>query len=219
MNRIRRLLPHAFAALTALAPLFARGQAPASPRPPADPVVTSSDRGRILGKENAPIWLLIVSDFQCPYCKQWHQETWHAVQKEFVETGKVRVAYVNFPLGIHPNAKPAARYAMCASSQQKFWEFADQLFTSQDQWKGLKDPTAFFNGIAEKLKLPKAAQQGCLANAGIASLVDADFSRMSRAGAASTPTFFIGKTVLEGAQPISEFRKAIAAELAAVGKR
>lgn len=185
-----------------------------------DALATAADKGRILGKESAPIWLLIVSDFQCPYCRQWHQETWGAVKKEFVETGKVRVAYMNFPLsGIHANARQAAQYAMCASSEKKFWEFADLLFETQEKWKGLKNAGDFFAGLAARLKLPAESMRSCLANPTLVALIDGDQTRMTRAGASSTPTFFVGRTMIEGAQPITEFRRAIDAELAAVKKR
>jgi protein-disulfide isomerase len=206
------------AAALVAAPSLAAQAAPPASAPRVDRMVSSADQGRILGKATAPIWVLIVSDFQCPYCRQWHQETWHAFKKEFVDPGKVRVAFVNFPLGIHPNAKPAARYAMCASTQGKFWEFADEIFNTQDKWKGLPNPSGFFDGIAIKLKLPGDLIGSCVLNRGITSLVDADYTRMSNAGAASTPTFFVGKTVIEGAQPIAAFRRVIAAELAAVKK-
>jgi protein-disulfide isomerase len=201
------------------------GQAKTSPTQQAatqsaqvDPLVSSSDRGRIAGNTAAPLWMLIVSDFQCPYCRQWHKETWHAIKKEFVDAGKVRVAYMNFPLSIHPNAKPAARYAMCASAQGKFWEYADELFNTQDQWKDLKDPAPFFDRLVAKVKLPASSISTCVNQAGIASVIDADAARMARAGAKSTPTFFIGRTMIEGAQPIEAFRQAIAAELAAAKK-
>jgi protein-disulfide isomerase len=210
----------ALLSLFVLVPLGAAplAQAPRTQPPAADPLLAAADKGRILGAPTAPLWLLVVSDFQCPYCRQWHQETWHTLKKEFVDTGKIRVAYVNFPLGIHPNAKPAARYAMCASTLGKFWEYADRLFETQAQWKDLPDPNAFFSTLAERAKLPSAAMKSCVANPAIPTLIDADYSRMSRAGAGSTPTFFIGRTRIEGAEPIATFRRAIAAELAALGR-
>lgn len=206
------------AALASLLALPAGGTAQVAAGSSADQLTVAADRGRILGKETAPLWLLVVSDYQCPYCRQWHKETWETVRKEFVETGKVRVAFMNFPLSIHPNAKPAARYAMCASTQTKFWEYTDLLFDTQDQWKGLKDPTGFFDGLATRLKVSTEPMRSCLTNPKSLAMVDGDFTRMSRAGASSTPTFFIGRTMLEGAQPIGEFRRAIAAELAAAKK-
>ena len=158
--------------------------------------------------------MLIVSDFQCPFCKEWHDATWSAIRSEYVDTGKLRVAYVNFPLGMHPNARPAAIEAMCASAQGKFWPVADALFRTQVRWKDLPAPRAFFDGIAASARLDASARQACLAGTAIQSLIDADQVRMSRAATTSTPTFFIGGSRLEGAHPIAQFRRVIDAELA-----
>src|ERR1700737_4438096 len=62
-----------------------------------DSVSARADRGRIRGAESAPIWLVEISDFQCPYCKQWHDDSYAALDNEFVKTGKVRLAYLNYP--------------------------------------------------------------------------------------------------------------------------
>src|ERR1700674_2022472 len=61
-----------------------------------------------------PGWVIEVTVFQCPYCKQWHDQTYPAFRDQYVNTGKVRLAYVNFPLAIHAQAWPAAESAMCA---------------------------------------------------------------------------------------------------------
>src|SRR6202022_4747441 len=66
-----------------------------------------ADLARIQGSPNAPVWVIEVSDFQCPYCKQWHDETYPVFRDEFVRTGKVRLAYVNFPLPQPPYPCPA----------------------------------------------------------------------------------------------------------------
>src|SRR6266513_638137 len=60
-----------------------------------------ADLARIQGSPDAPVWVIEVSDFQCPFCKQWHDETYPALRDEFVRTGKVRLAYVTFSLAIH----------------------------------------------------------------------------------------------------------------------
>ncbi|MCC7194591.1 MAG: thioredoxin domain-containing protein [Gemmatimonadaceae bacterium] len=196
------------AALLAAAPalLPARAQAP-------DALVAAADQGRILGSAKAPVWLLIVSDFQCPFCRQWHHDTWSAVRQEYVDTGKIRVAYLNLPLSIHQNARPAALFAMCASSRGKFWQVADRLFDAQDKWENLKTPAAYFDGIARAVGLDPTEMRACVASKPVQSLVDADGQRMARAGATATPTFFVGQTMIEGAQPIAAFRQAIDAEL------
>ena len=185
-----------------------------APSGTADPMIAASDQGRIMGSESAKIWMLIVSDFQCPFCKQWHDSTWKTIQREYVATGKLRVAHVNFPLGNHANARPAAIEAMCAAVQGKFWPVADALYATQDRWKNLPNPRAFFDGISGSARVDASQQRACVAGTAIPSLVDADRTRMSRAGAQSTPTFFIGGSRIEGAQPVQEFRRVIDAELA-----
>src|SRR5688500_17464643 len=110
--------------------------APISPAVNAAPDsdVVKADLARIQGSPTAPVWVIEVSDFQCPYCKQWHEQTYPKLRDEFVRTGKVRLAYINFPLAQHGNAQPAAEAAMCAGAQGKFWEMHDALFTNQAKW-------------------------------------------------------------------------------------
>ncbi len=186
---------------------------------PPDAVQTAADLGRILGSEKAKVWLLIASDFQCPYCRQWHTDTWEQIRAEYVATGKIRVAYVNLPLGQHPNARPTAIAAMCASAQGKFWPMADRIFKAQDQWKDLSDPWPLLESMGRAVGLDSAKFRTCRSHPGIGALVEGDRVRMGRAGAASTPTFFIGARRLEGALPIAEFRRVIDAELAASRSR
>lgn len=178
-----------------------------------DPIVSAADHGRILGSEKASVWMLIVSDFQCPFCRQWHHDTWNTIKREYVNTGKIRVAYINMPLAMHANARPAALFAMCASARGKFWPVADRLFDTQEKWKDLPDPRPFFDGIARAVGLDAKELRTCAEGKPIQSMVDADATRMARAGALSTPTFFIGKARIEGALPIAEFREAIDGEL------
>ncbi|HMH86433.1 MAG TPA: thioredoxin domain-containing protein, partial [Gemmatimonadaceae bacterium] len=94
------------------------------PAPP-DSNITRADLARIQGSASAPVWVIEVSDFQCPYCKQWHDQTYAAFRDQYVNTGKVRLAYVNFPLASHVHAWPAAESAMCAGAQGKFWQMHD----------------------------------------------------------------------------------------------
>lgn len=205
--------------LTALIALGALMAAAPTPAHPQDSVVTAADHGRILGSEKATVWMLIVSDFQCPFCRQWHHDTWGTLRKEYVNTGKIRVAYINMPLAMHANARPAALFAMCAAARNKFWPVADRLFDTQDKWKDLPDPRPFFDGIARSVGLDAGELRACAESRPIQSMVDADRTRMARAGAISTPTFFIGQAKIEGAVPIAEFRQAIDGELRRSGRR
>src|SRR3954468_18867929 len=117
---------------------------------PTDSNITRADLARIQGSPSAPLWVIEVSDFQCPYCKQWHDQTYNAFIDQYVKTGKVRLAYVNFPLGIHAHAFPAAEAAMCAGVQNKFWPMHDSLFASQGRWESGADPKATFDSLARE---------------------------------------------------------------------
>src|SRR5260221_677436 len=106
-----------------------------------DSVSARADKGRIRGAESAHIWLVEISDFQCPYCKRWHDDTYAGIDSEFVKTGKVRLAYLNYPISsLHPNARVASEAAMCASVQGKFWALHESLFITQQAWASEKDP-------------------------------------------------------------------------------
>jgi protein-disulfide isomerase len=180
----------------------------------ADPRVARADLARISGKPDAKVWILVVSDFQCPYCKEYHDKTAKQLHKEFVEPGIARIAYINYPLRIHPNAMPAAEAAMCAGAQDKFWPFHDQLFATVDRWGPVNDPALALLGIAIDLKLDVEAYKQCMSDDVMLPMIQADYQRGTQAGATSTPTFLIGKVMIPGNAPIDVFRTAIKETLA-----
>jgi protein-disulfide isomerase len=175
-----------------------------------DSVSAAADRGRIRGAANAPIWMIEVSDFQCPYCKQWHDASFAAIDSEYVKTGKVRMAYLNYPLSsIHPNARAAAEAAMCASVQDKFWQMHGSLFETQQRWENQPNPIPTFDSLAVAAGVDATAWRDCMSSHATAKLIDADHDRSASAGVRSTPTFFVGDHKIEGAFPTDSFRVAI----------
>ena len=168
-----------------------------------------ADLARIQGSPDAPVWVIEISDFQCPYCKQWHDETYSVLRDEFVRTGKVRLAYINFPLAQHQFAWPAAESAMCAGAQGKFWEMHDALFNTQSRWEVLPSPATFFDSLARAQGVDSGRWRQCIQSGKMRAWIQADHDRAQTAGAASTPSFIIGDKLLVGAQPIEEFRRAI----------
>jgi protein-disulfide isomerase len=184
----------------------------------ADSLFDAADRGRVLGSETATVWLLMVSDFQCPYCKDWHDATFAIVKKEYVDAGKIRMAYMNFPLQQHQNAWPSAITAMCASAQGKFWPTQDRIFATQKSWESLSNPVAYLDSLAIASGADPARQHACTKDRQLRSLIDRDLLRMRQAGVQSTPTFFVGSRKIEGAQPADSFRKVIDSLLTA-GRR
>jgi protein-disulfide isomerase len=181
-----------------------------------DSISAAADRGRIRGSADAPVWLIEVSDFQCPFCKQWHDASFAALDSEYVKTGKVRMAYLNFPLtSIHPNAQAAAEAAMCASVQDRFWQMHESLFDSQQRWEAERNPMPTFDSLAVAAGVEPKAWQSCMSSHATARLIEADRDRSRGAGVGSTPTFFIGDRKLEGAYPTDSFRVALDKAIAA----
>lgn len=186
-----------------------------APGLPTDSLSTLADQGRIRGNAAAPIWLIEVSDFQCPFCKRWHDETYKAIDKEFVQTGKVRLAFLNYPIpSIHPNALAAAEAAMCASVQGKFWEMHESLFNKQDSWAKVSNPMPAFDSLSRAAGVDSTRWRACVAGHSALALINADRDRLGTRGVQSTPTFFIGDESVLGAQPADSFRVIIKRQLA-----
>jgi protein-disulfide isomerase len=193
--------------------------APAGAASSTDPLLARADSGRIRGNANAKVWMILSSDFQCPYCKMWHDSADMTIRREYIDNGKVRLAFINYPIGTHQNAVPAAEYAMCASAQNKFWEMHDALFASQDRWVPLPKPDPVFDSLATAVGVEMNALRACVSSDKMLPLIEADHEKASRAGVRATPSFFIGSQLLEGVQMPSDLRKVLDAALANTPKQ
>ncbi|HEX6576369.1 MAG TPA: thioredoxin domain-containing protein [Gemmatimonadaceae bacterium] len=180
----------------------------------SDPLLAAADKGRIAGDSTAKTWVIIASDFQCPFCRQWHDESYKSFVDEYVRSGKVKVAYINYPLGQHQNAVPTAQAAMCASAQNKFWQYHDALFASQDSWKDMSNPRPVLDSIAKAVGVNFDEWSKCLSSERMLPLVFADRDRASSAGVKSTPTFLVGGHVIAGAMPLNEMRPVLDSAIA-----
>lgn len=206
--------PSSLGTSAAGAPVAAR-----SAGPPTDSISTLADRGRIRGNPQTSFWIIEASDFQCPYCKMWHDSAYAPLVHDFVETGKARLAYLNFPLSQHQNAMAAAEAAMCASVQDKFWPMHDSLFGSQARWETLANAVPVFDSIAARMGVAMPSWRECVARHLTRPLIEADYARSQSAGVKSTPSFFVGDQQLAGFQPYSFFRQVVEAQLAKQGAR
>jgi protein-disulfide isomerase len=208
MTGVRALVGALLLAIFPLAPLA--GQAAAS-----DPLA-----GRTKGSRTAPVTVYEMSDFQCPYCRQFALETFPALDSAYVATGKVRWAFINFPLtSIHQNAAAAAEIALCAAKQDKFWPVHDLLYRHQDVWAPLKEPAAFLLSLADSAHLSKPALLACAKAQSTDSEVRADAEGAHRTGAGSTPSFYIEGGLLVGAQPLPVFQQVLDSVYASKAKR
>ena len=180
-------------------------------------MLAAADKGRIAGDSAAKTWVIVASDFQCPFCKQWHDESYKPFVDEYVRTGKVKVAYLNFPLGQHRNAVPTAQAAMCASAQNRFWQYHDALFNSQDRWKDMSDIRPVLDSIARSVGVNFDTWSNCLTSDKMLPLVFADRDRASSAGVQSTPTFLVAGQVIAGAVPMADLRPILDSAIAKSG--
>jgi protein-disulfide isomerase len=174
-----------------------------------------ADSARITGSPDAALWIVEISDFQCPYCRMWHDSTFDSLVESYVRTGKARFAYLNLPLPDHANAMPAAEAAMCAGLQGKFWEMHDAIFKSQQEWSGLSNPWPVFTALATQRGIDAGAIRSCADEDVLVPLIQADAARAVEAGVQSTPTFLIGNVMLSGAYPFDAMRQVIDSLLAA----
>jgi protein-disulfide isomerase len=165
---------------------------------------------RSKGSAKAPVTVYEMSDFQCPYCRQFAVETFPQLERDYIRTGKVRWVFINFPLtSIHQHASAAAEVALCAAEQRGFWRVHDLLFDHQKTWAPLKEPGPFFVSLADSAKLSKPALLECLKSSETRQRVREDAEGAARSGATSTPTFYIEGGLLEGAQPLEVFRQVL----------
>lgn len=162
----------------------------ADPRP--DSFSMAADRGRVLGDSTAPVWVVVVSDFQCEACKQWSEEVLPDLRDRYVSRGRVRVAMLNRPLPSHENAVPAALVATCAAAEGKFWQTARRIFATQTRWKGLPDARPFLDSLALASGVDSAAHRICSDQARGQKLLRNDEERTTASRVDSVPTFFIG---------------------------
>jgi len=174
--------------------------------------VTQSDplAARTMGSADAPVTVYEMSDFQCPYCREFALSTMPLLEREYVQAGKVRFVYINLPLSsLHKNAATAAAVALCAARQERFWPMHDLLFRHQQQWAALASPRAYLLALGDSAGLDSARLTQCVASGATAAEVERDAERARRSGATSTPTFYIEGALLEGAAPASVFRAAL----------
>lgn len=144
------------------------------------------------GRADAPLTLIEFSEFECPFCGRFARDTFGQIEREYINTGKLRYVFRHFPLSIHQKAVKAAEAAECARSQGKFWEMHDRLFANQQ----LIGPNDLFQH-AQALGLNSSAFQQCLVGQ-TSARVRQDANEGGRAGITGTPTFFIGRVTKEG---------------------
>jgi protein-disulfide isomerase len=182
----------------------------------ADTLLEKADRGRIAGDTNAKVWVIMVADFECSACHLSFKAVDSMLMKDYVKTGKIQLAFLPFPLKMHPNAFQAATAALCASVQGKFWEYHDGLFNTHPQWK--MGPRSGFIRIADSLAtatgLNVSAWKSCVSSGKMRARIEADESSIVRLGIDTTPSFLIDEKLVVGYVTPAKLRSMIDEALA-----
>lgn len=159
------------------------------------------------GNANAKVTIVEYSDFQCPFCSKASM-TIAELEKKY--GNKIKVAFKNYPLPFHSQARVAAEAAQCANAQNSklFWKMHDAMFADQTKL----DKENLF-ATAKKIGLKEADFKSCLEATKYKSVIDNDMAEGQKLGIKSTPTFFVNGKLVSGAQPVEVFSEIIDEEL------
>lgn len=166
-----------------------------------DPIATRSK-----GRAGAPVTVYEMADFQCPACREFTLTALPTIERDYIQAGKVRWVFVNFPLSrIHKNAVAAAQVAMCAARQNRFWPVHDALYEKQPSWAELTVPWPALIALADSAGVGHDSLVSCLNARATVDAIAKDAQGAMRAGANATPTFYIEGGLAEGAIPVAQF--------------
>lgn len=162
-----------------------------------------------LGPDDAPVKIVEIADFGCTHCRDFHQETFPALEAQYVENDQVQ--FILLPYALSDITLPAANAGVCAGEQGEFFAFAAAMYAGYD------DPTTRtrdgFLRIAQNLGLDMESYETCVSEARHNDLIRENIQVASRNGVSSTPTFFINGTPLKGAFPLATFQQQIESQL------
>ncbi len=172
---------------------------PSTPSPSAPTI----DDDSVKGDPSAPVTIIEFSDYECPFCARFYSGALQQIETEYIDTGKVKMVFRDFPLSFHENAQKAAEAAELAGEQGKYWEMHDKLFDTG------KLDIASLKQHAEDIGLDMAKFEAGLDSGEMAAEVQKDMNDGIAAGVSGTPAFFVNGKILVGAQPFSVFKAAI----------
>jgi protein-disulfide isomerase len=182
-------------------------QAQQAPKPD-EPASVSVAGLPFLGRADAPLTMVMFTDYQCPFCSRFEAQTLPEIKRQYIDTGKLRFVVRDLPLPMHPNAPKAAEAAYCAEEQGKYWELRDKLVANSD-----KLDLKLLPNYARQVGLDVAKFSACLESGRQAEKVRAGSAVAESVGISGTPSFVIGRSrgdmaegiKLVGAQPFAAF--------------
>ncbi len=192
-----------------------------TPPPDSGSVTVATDDDPVLGDKNAPLTLIEFSDYECPFCKRYFTDTFPELKKNYIDTGKLKMVFRDYPLPFHdPLATTEAMAASCAREQggdTVYFKYHGEIFKrTKSNGQGMVKDELY--KIAADLNLNANNFKSCLDSEKYKDEVSKDIAAGSAAGVSGTPTLFIGKsnasgniegTRIVGAQPYAVFKAAI----------
>jgi protein-disulfide isomerase len=176
-----------------------------------------SQMGYNSGSADAPVKVLEISDFGCGYCRRFHEETFPALTRIYIDPGLVEWKFLPFVLGRFPNGLQAALAAECAGEQDVFFPMQSRLFSDQGAWRNRDEPFEYFYQLAQEEELDVLRFELCLSNGWRENRVRANNRLGFQAGAQGTPYFLVDGRPIPGALPLDDFRQVLDAALARRG--
>lgn len=176
-----------------------------------------ADSARVLGAPTAQLLVIVTSDFQCHECRDFALNVLPELRREFIDSGRVRFAFINDPQERFFNARFAAQAALCAGTVGRFWQMHDQLFVNQASWERLDDPRDFFQSLAVAAGVPANAYHDCMSRNRMLRQLSSDIERSRETGVADVPTVHVGDRMLaKNELTVNGIRRAV---LKALGER
>jgi protein-disulfide isomerase len=165
--------------------------------------------GYLLGSPTAPVEVIEFADFECPACGQYATLTEPDVRARLVNTGQVRIRYIDYPLPMHKNTWDASLAAACANDQGKFWQMHDALFANQDRWntEATSRPRGPIGDLAKSVGLDMTKYGACMDADTHRAKIQSHLAEAEKRNIGSTPTFVFNGTVVPSALPYDAFKK------------
>ena len=194
------------AALGGLEALFEARPAAAQSIPLAELLIPPPLGDRSLGKDDAPVTIVEYASMTCPHCAHFHETTYPELKKRYIDTGKVRFIFREFPLD--PLAAGASMLARCAD-KDKFFPIIETLFQLQRQW-AVEKPIPPLLAIAKQAGFTEQSFNACLSDQKMLDAMQAEQKRATdKFKVSSTPTLFINGKMQKGGVSIEDLAKVI----------
>jgi protein-disulfide isomerase len=157
-----------------------------------------------MGPDTAKVTVIEYASATCPHCAAFYNETFGTLKKEYIDTGKIKFVFREFP---HQDAALAAFMLARCAPKEKYFPLIDVFFATQPEWT--QDPLAGLNKIAQQAGFTKESFDACMKNEAVAKDILAVRTKAEGFGVTGIPTFFVNGERYEGENTIEAFRAKI----------